>query len=73
MIKKEPGGFNQIKYFMDLQESKLDLALETIQNIATLAAESSINGEDFISIEDLVPILNEFVERMEELCSEPAS
>lgn len=72
MMKKEPGGFNKIKYFMDLQETKLDLALDTIQAIATLGATCSIT-RDSIPLEELVPILDEFVERMEELCSEPAS
>lgn len=72
-MKKEPGGFNTLKYYMDLQGTKLDLALETIQAIATLGAESSANGEDFVSIEDLAEILSDFVERMEDLCSEPAS
>ena len=71
-MKKEPGGFNKIKYFMDLQETKLDLALDTIQAIATLGATCSIT-RDSIPLEELVPILDEFVERMEELCSEPAS
>ena len=72
-MKKEPGGFNKIKYFMDLQETKLDLTLETIQAIATLGATCSTNGEDSIPLEELVPILDEFVERMEKLCSELAS
>ena len=72
MLKKEPGGFNQIKYFMDLQETKLDLALETIQAIATLGATCSIT-RDSIPLEELVSILDEFVERMDKLCSEQAS
>ena len=72
MMKKEPGGFNQIKYFMDLQENKLDLALDTIQAIATLGATCSVT-RDSIPLDELVAILDEFVERMEELCSEPAS
>lgn len=72
-MKKEPGGFNKIKYFMDLQDAKLDLALETIQAIATLGAECSFNGDTSIPADKLVSILDDFVERMEELCSEPAS
>lgn len=72
MMKKEPGGFNQIKYFIDLQDSKLDLTLETIQAIATLGAACSAT-RDSVPLDELVAILDEFVERMEELCSEPAS
>ena len=72
-MKKEPGGFNKLKSYIDLQETKLDLALETIQDIATLAAERSVTGKDSVLIEELVPILDEFVGRMDELCSEPAS
>ena len=72
-MKKEPGGFNKIKYFMDLQATKLDLALDTIQAIATLGATCSVNEEDSIPLDELVPILDEFVERMDSLCSEPAS
>lgn len=72
MIKKEPGGFNQIKYFIDLQETKLDLALETIQAIAALGATCSVT-RDSIPLDELAAILDEFVERIDELCSEPAS
>ena len=71
-MKKEPGGFNTLKYYMDLQGTKLDLALETIQNIATLAAEQSMLDRDSVLVEDLIPILNDFVKRMEDICSEPA-
>ena len=71
-MKKEPGGFNKIKYFMDLQETILDLTLETIQAIATLGATCSVT-RDSIPLDELVAILDEFVERMDELCSEPAS
>lgn len=71
-MKKEPGGFNKVIYFMGLQENKLDLALDTIQAIATLGATCSAT-RDSIPLDELVVILDEFVERMDELCSEPAS
>lgn len=71
-MKKDVTGLTKIGVLMSLQETKLDLALDTIQAIATLGATCSTT-RDSIPLNELVPILDEFIERMEELCSEPAS
>ena len=61
----------RLKMMFNLQETKLDLALDTIQAIATLGATCSAT-RDSIQLDELVAILDEFVERWDELCSEPA-
>lgn len=71
-MKKDDTGLTKLGVLMSLQETKLDLALDTIQAIATLGATCSTT-RDSIPLEELAPILDEFVERMNELCSEPAS
>lgn len=70
-MKKDDTGLTKLKALMTLQETKIDLALETIQAIATLGAECSLTS-DSMPLEDLVPILDEFAERMEALCLEQA-
>ena len=69
MIKMDTAF--RIKMMFDLQETKLDLALETIQAIATLGATCSVT-RDSMPLDELVAILDEFVERMDELCGEEA-
>ena len=61
----------RIKMMFESQHAKLDLALETIQAIATLGTTCSVT-RDSIPLEKLVSILDEFVERMDKLCSEQA-
>ena len=62
--------FFRIKMMVNLQYAKLDLALETIEAIATLGVEYTLDGS--IPLEKLIPILSGFTERMDELCSEQA-
>ena len=69
-MRKDETGLTKLKDLITLQEAKIDLALETIQAIATLGAGCSLNS-DSIPLEDLVPILSGFTERMDKLCSEP--
>ena len=68
-MKKDETGLTKLKDLITLQEAKIDLALETIQAIATLGAGCSLNS-DSMPLEDLVPILSEFTERWNELCLE---
>ena len=67
-MRKEEMGLTKLKALMALQEAKIDLALETIQAIATLGVEYALDGS--IPLEKLIPILSGFTERMNELCSE---
>ena len=68
-MKKDDTGLTKLKDLISLQQVKIDLALETIQAIATLGAGCSLHS-DSMPLEDLVPILDDFAERMNKLCSE---
>ena len=58
----------RLQMMFDLQDAKINLALDTIEAIATLGVEYTLVGS--IPLEKLIPILSEFTERMDELCSE---
>lgn len=68
-MRKDETGLTKLKTLMALQEAKIDLALDTIEAIATLGVEHALDRS--IPLEKLVPILSGFTERMDELCSEP--
>ena len=61
----------RIKMMIDLQYAKLDLALETIEEIGVAAATAS-EDKDSLSLEIIAAILHKFTERWDELCSEQA-
>ena len=61
--------FFRIKMMVDLQYAKLDLALETIEELGIAAATAS-EDKDSLSLEIIAAILHKFTERWDELCSE---
>ena len=61
----------RIKMMFELQHAKLDLALETIEEIGVAAATAS-EDKDSLSLEIIAAILQKFTERWDELCSEQA-
>ena len=61
----------RIKMMIDLQYAKLDLALETIEELGIAAATAS-EDKDSLSLEVIAAILHKFTERWDELCSEQA-
>ena len=63
--------FFRVKMMIDLQYAKLDLALETIEEIGVAAATAS-EDKDSLSLEVIAAILHKFTERWDELCSEQA-
>lgn len=63
--------FFRIKMMVDLQYAKLDLALETIEELGVAAATAS-EDKDSLSLEIIAAILHKFTERWDELCSEQA-
>lgn len=63
--------FFRVKMMIDLQYAKLDLALETIEELGIAAATAS-EDKDSLSLEIIAAILHKFTERWDELCSEQA-
>lgn len=63
--------FFRVKMMIDLQYAKLDLALETIEELGIAAATAS-EDKDSLSLEVIAAILHKFTERWDELCSEQA-
>ena len=63
--------FFRVKMMIDLQHAKLDLALETIEELGVAAATAS-EDKDSLSLEVIAAILHKFTERWDELCSEQA-
>ena len=61
----------RLKMMFELQHAKLDLALETIEELGIAAATASEN-KDSLSLEIIAAILHKFTERWDELCSEQA-
>ena len=61
----------RIKMMFELQHAKLDLALETIEELGVAAATVS-EDKDSLSLEIIAAILHKFTERWDELCSEQA-
>ena len=61
----------RIKMMFELQHAKLDLALETIEELGIAAATAS-EDKDSLSLEVIAAILHKFTERWDELCSEQA-
>ena len=61
----------RIKMMFELQHAKLDLALETIEELGIAAATAS-EDKDSLSLEIIAAILHKFTERWDELCSEQA-
>lgn len=61
----------RIKMMLDLQHAKLDLALETLEELGIAAATAS-EDKDSLSLEIIAAILHKFTERWDELCSEQA-
>ena len=61
----------RIKMMFELQHAKLDLALETIEELGVAAATAS-EDKDSLSLEIIAAILHKFTERWDELCSEQA-
>ena len=61
----------RIKMMFELQHAKLDLALETIEELGIAAATVS-EDKDSLSLEIIAAILHKFTERWDELCSEQA-
>ena len=61
----------RIKMMIDLQYAKLDLALETIEELGVAAATAS-EDKDSLSLEIIAAILHKFTERWDELCGEEA-
>lgn len=59
----------RIKMMFDLQNAKLDLALETLEELGIAAATVS-KGKKALSLEVIAAILDEFTERWDELCGE---
>ena len=64
-------NFFRVKMMIDLQYAKLDLALETIEELGIAAATAS-EDKDSLSLEIIAAILHKFTERWDELCSEQA-
>ena len=69
MEKMEPAF--RLKMMFDLQNTKLDLALETLEELGIAAATASEN-KDSLSLEIIAAILSKFTERWNELCGEEA-
>lgn len=69
-MDEELSGFMAIKKYVDLQHEKLDLALETINQIAAKLAQDSCLGKKQSDILPLAEILEQFTDRIDELCSE---
>ena len=69
MEKMEPAF--RLKMMFDLQNTKLDLALETLEELGIAAATAS-EDKDSLSLEIIAAILSKFTERWDELCSEQA-
>lgn len=66
-MDEELSGFMAIKKYMDLQHDKLDLALETINQLAAKLAQDSCLGKKQSDIMPLAEILEQFTDRMDEL------
>lgn len=64
----ELSGFMVIRKYMETQEDKIDLALETIQQIATKAAIDAQLNKSTIPIKDIAEILEQFTSRWDEIC-----
>ena len=69
MEKMEPAF--RLKMMFDLQNTKLDLALETLEELGIAAATAS-EDKDSLSLEIIAAILSKFTERWNELCGEEA-
>ena len=69
MEKMEPAF--RLKMMFDLQHTKLDLALETLEELGIAAATAS-EDKDSLSLEIIAAILSKFTERWDELCGEEA-
>ena len=69
-MEKMEAAF-RLKMMFDLQHTKLDLALETLEEIGVAAATAS-EDKDSLSLEIIAAILHKFTERWDELCSEQA-
>ena len=69
-MEKMEAAF-RLKMMFDLQHTKLDLALEALEEIGVAAATAS-GDKDSLSIEIIAAILSKFTERWDELCSEQA-
>ena len=69
MIKMDTAF--RIKMMFDLQHAKLDLALETLEELGIAAATAS-EDKDSLSLEIIAAILSRFTERWDELCGEEA-
>ena len=69
MKKMEPAF--RLKMMFDLQNAKIDLALETIEEIGVAAVTAS-EDKDSLSLEVIAAILSKFTERWDELCGEEA-
>lgn len=61
----------RLKMMFELQHAKLDLALDTIEELGIAAATAS-EDKDSLSLEIIAAILHKFTERWDELCSEQA-
>ena len=61
----------RLQMMFDLQHAKIDLALETIEEIGVAAATAS-EDKDSLSLEIIAAILSKFTERWDELCGEEA-
>ena len=69
-MKKMDEAF-RIEMMFELQHAKLDLALETIEELGVAAATAS-EDKDSLSLEIIAAILSKFTERWDELCGEEA-
>ena len=69
MEKMEPAF--RLKMMFELQNTKLDLALETLEELGIAAATAS-EDKDSLSLEIIAAILHKFTERWDELCGEEA-
>ena len=69
-MEKMDAAF-RVKMMIDLQHAKLDLALETLEELGIAAATAS-NDRDSLSLEIIAAILSKFTERWDELCGEKA-
>ena len=63
--------FFRVKMMINLQQAKLDLALETIEELGIAAATAS-DDKDSLGLEIIAAILHKFTERWDELCGEEA-
>ena len=61
----------RLQMMFDLQHAKIDLALETLEEIGVAAATAS-EDKDSLSLEVIAAILSKFTERWDELCGEEA-